>query len=86
MRTIDHSAGSIREAVTAGRAKAGGFSPMEVIAPAVVIAYTALSHGDYHLAASHHDPIAYGTELALVACLIFVGGRLVAARRLRSPI
>ena len=57
-----------------------------MIAPAAVIAYTVVTHGDYHLAADHHDLIAYGTELALVACFIFVGGRLVAARRLRSSI
>jgi hypothetical protein len=39
-----------------------------------------VTHDGYHLAADHRDPIVYGTELALVAALIFVGGRLVAGR------
>lgn len=55
-----------------------------VVAPSVVIAYAVMTHDGYHLPADHHDPIAYGTELGLVLALIFVCGRLVAGRLLRS--
>jgi hypothetical protein len=69
-------------AVTPGVVTAGGFGPAELIGPAVVLAYAVLPklHDGYHLAADHHDLIAYGTELALVVGVIFVGGRLVAGR------
>jgi hypothetical protein len=52
--------------------------------PAIVVAYAIVTDHGYHLAADHHDLIAYGTELALALCLIFVGGKLVAGRRFRS--
>ena len=71
---------SVRVAVSAGGARAGGFGPAELIGPAVVVAYALVTHDGYHLAANHHDLIAYGTELALVVGVIFVGGRLVAGR------
>jgi hypothetical protein len=59
--------------------------PLQVaIAPSVVLAYAVVTHDGYHLAADHHDLIAYGTELALVLGVIFVGGRLVAGRLFRS--
>ena len=49
----------------------------------MVVAYALVTHDGYHLAADHHDLIAYGTELALVVGVIFVGGRLVAGRLFR---
>jgi hypothetical protein len=57
-------------------------APAALIGPAV-LAYAVVTHDGYHLASDHHDLIAYGTELALVVALIFVGGRLVAGRLLR---
>jgi hypothetical protein len=51
----------------------------------VVIAYAVVTHDGWHLAADHHDLIAYGTELALVVALLFVGGRIVAGRLFHSP-
>ena len=55
-----------------------------VIIAGVVLAYAVVTHDSYHLAADHHDLIAYGTELALVVGVIFVGGKLVAGRLLGS--
>jgi hypothetical protein len=60
------------------------FAPEVVVAPAVVLAYAVVAHDGYHLAADHKDLVAYGLELAVVAVLIFVGGRLVAGRLFRS--
>jgi hypothetical protein len=75
---------SAQAAVPAGGVRTGGFGPAELIGPAVVVAYAVVTHDGYHLAADHHDLIAYGTELALVVGVIFVGGRLVAGRLFRS--
>lgn len=55
-----------------------------VVMPSVVIAYAVVTGDHYHLPADHKDFIAYGTELALILTLIFVGGKLVAGRRLGS--
>jgi hypothetical protein len=52
--------------------------------PAILVAYAVVTHDGYHLATDHHDLVAYGTELALVPGLIFVGGKLVAGRLLGS--
>jgi hypothetical protein len=64
------------------------FAPTVLVAPAVVLAYALVrppgEHDGYHLAADHDDLIVYGTELAVVLALIFVGGRLVAGRLLGS--
>jgi hypothetical protein len=75
---------SARVDVPPGGVRVGGFGPGELIAPAVVLAYAVVTHDGYHLAADHHDLVAYGTELALVLGVVFVGGRLVAGRLFRS--
>lgn len=51
--------------------------------PLVTIVYAIGTHDGYHVAADHHDLVAYGTELALVVALVFVGAKLVGARLLR---
>jgi hypothetical protein len=48
----------------------------------VTVVYAIGTAEGWHLAADHHDLVAYGTELLVVMALIFVGGRLVAGRKL----
>ena len=81
------SAPSATVSAKAGTLAAGAVASApapRVIVAGVVLAYAVVTHGGYHLAADHHDLIAYGSELALVLALIFVGGRIVAGRRFRS--
>jgi hypothetical protein len=87
-----------RETVTPGGAKVGGFAPsasvpvspggvtaggIAPVAHIVSVVYVIGTHDGYHIAADHDDLIAYGTELALVIALVFVGAKLVVARLLR---
>jgi hypothetical protein len=87
---------TVRETVTPGGVTAGGFAPTASvpvspggvtvggIAPLIAsIVYLIGTHDGYHVAADHHDLVAYGTELALVIALVFVGAKLVVARLLR---
>lgn len=73
---------SVAVPVPAGGARAVGFAPTAVIGPSVLLAYI-VAEPHPHLSAHHDDPIAYGTEIALAAALIFVGGKLVAGRTFR---
>ena len=70
----------LRAAVPPGVARAGGLSPVALL---FAVFDPTGTHDGYHLTADHHDLIAYGRELTLVAALIFVGAKLVGARRLR---
>jgi hypothetical protein len=47
-------------------------------------AYAVVTHARDHLAADYDDLVAFGTELALVLGVMFVGGRIVAGRLFRS--
>ncbi len=88
----------LRETVTPGGASAGGLAPSASVpvsragvtaggvapfALIVSVVYAVGTHDGYHVAADHHDLVAYGTELALVVALVFVGAKLVGARLLR---
>ena len=88
----------LREVVTPVGARAGGFAPsasvpaspggatasgIGPIALLVSVVYAIGTHDGYHVAADPHDLIAYGTRLALVVALVFVGAKLVLARLLR---
>jgi hypothetical protein len=50
------------------------------LVPFVTVVYAAVTADGWHLAADHHDLVAYGTELLVVVAFIFVGARLVARR------
>jgi hypothetical protein len=62
---------------------AGGKELELALSPFVIVVYAIGTHDGYHVAADHHDLVAYGTELALVVALVFVGAKLVGARLLR---
>lgn len=49
----------------------------------VTIVYAVETAVGWHLAADHHDLVAYGTELLVVVAFIFVGAKLVARRLFR---
>ena len=66
--------------VSPGGARAGGVGPIGIVAVAYVIG---TQQDGYHLVADHKDLIVYGTELAVVLALVFVGAKLVGARLLR---
>ena len=89
----------IREAVTLGVARAGGFAPsasvpvspggattgrIGPIALVFAVFYpTDPAHPGWHLAGDPPDLIVYGLDLAVVVAFVFVSAKLVAARRLR---
>jgi hypothetical protein len=49
----------------------------------VTVVYAVGTADAWHLAADHHDLVAYGTELLVVVAFIFVGAKLVARRLFR---
>lgn len=55
-----------------------------VFGSSTVLAVVAVREPDYHVPADHHDPVAFGTEIAVVIAAVFVAGKLVAARVLRA--
>ena len=89
----------LREVVTPGGARAGGFAPSASVpvspggATASGIGPIALvfavfyptdpAHSGWHLATDPSDLIVYGMDLAVVVAFVFVSAKLVATRRLR---
>jgi hypothetical protein len=66
--------------VTAATAIGSAAPPMVIIGPSAVLAYFTIPAPHPHLLADHHNPVAYGIELGLTVAVLFVGGKLVAAR------
>jgi hypothetical protein len=46
----------------------------------VTVVYAVGTADGWHLAADHHELVAYGTELLVLVAFIFVGSKLVARR------